>query len=159
MALAVREERYERLLDYGRESRHEERKHGKAAVGLNWEARRRHLERAGEPVQEQQAAGTQKRKTAVQRRILAKEKRQAVVARFRMPLLGLLGTALAAVLAVMALMGYIELTRLSSETVSLKNQLKTLQTENISLNAEYERMFDLASVKEAAEAVASSGLL
>ena len=73
-----------------------------------------------------------------------------------MPLLGLLGTALAAILAVMALMGYIELTRLSSETVSLKNQLQTLQTENVNLNAEYERMFDLASVKEAAEAAGMS---
>ena len=65
MALAVREERYEQLLDYGRQSRHEERKHSGPVLGLNWEARRRHLERAGEPVEEPRAAGTQKRKTAV----------------------------------------------------------------------------------------------
>ena len=134
MALAARKEQYEQLREYARE-------HWRGAVqpnrGLKWEVRRRDLERAGESEEER----AQKRKTAAQRRVAAREKRRA---------------ALAAVLAVMVLMGHIELTRLSSETVSLKNQLSTLQTEHTSLAARYERTFDLASVKEAAQAAGMS---
>ena len=149
MALAARKEQYEQLREYARE-------HWRGAAqpnrGLKWEVRRRDLERAGESEEER----AQKRKTAAQRRVAAREKRRAALARLRLPFLGVVGTALAVVLAVMVLMGHIELTRLSSETVSLKNQLSTLQTEHTSLAARYERTFDLASVKEAAQAAGMS---
>ena len=62
-------------------------------------------------------------------------------------------TAVAA-LAVLVLMSYIQLTALSAETVSLKKQLSALETEN--LTAQYERMFDRNTVKEAAEAAGMS---
>ena len=48
------------------------------------------------------------------------------------------------------------LTRLSSETVDLQTQLQELETENVNLTAQYQRMFDMASVKEAAEAAGMS---
>ena len=54
-------------------------------------------------------------------------------------------------LAVMVLMSYIQLTVLSGQTVALKNELSQLQTQNVSLTTQYERMFDLATVKAAAE--------
>ena len=73
-------------------------------------------------------------------------------ARIRTPLLGMFAAILGGCMAVLVLMGYIELTRLSAETVTLKNQLEVLRSENVVLSAKYDRMFDLASVKEAAEA-------
>ena len=45
---------------------------------------------------------------------------------------------------------------LSAETVSLKKQLSALETENVTLTAQYERMFDRNTVKEAAEAAGMS---
>ena len=63
-----------------------------------------------------------------------------------------LGTMAVVGMAVLVLMGYIQLTVLSADTVALKNELATLETENLRLTTEYERMFDLATVKEAAEA-------
>ena len=54
--------------------------------------------------------------------------------------------------AMLVLMNYVQLTRLSAETVKLQNQLAELETENVHLTAQYQQMFDMASVKEAAEA-------
>ena len=48
------------------------------------------------------------------------------------------------------------MTRLSSETVKLQTQLQGLETKNVDLTARYQRMFDMASVKEAAEAAGMS---
>ncbi|WP_300413485.1 hypothetical protein [uncultured Oscillibacter sp.] len=59
-------------------------------------------------------------------------------------------------LALLVLMNYVQLTRLSSETVKLQSQLQELETANTDLTARYQRMFDMASVKEAAEAAGMS---
>ena len=67
-----------------------------------------------------------------------------------------LGVGAAIGLAVMVLMGYIQLTIISDEVVSLQNQLEELQTENVTLTAQHEQMFDLATVKEVAEAAGMS---
>ncbi len=56
------------------------------------------------------------------------------------------------VLAVLVLMSYVQLTMLSSEMVKLQSELEELETENVVLTAQYEQMFDMATVKEAAEA-------
>ena len=58
--------------------------------------------------------------------------------------------------AIVVLMGYIQLTIISDEVVSLQNQLEELQTENVTLTAQHEQMFDLATVKEVAEAAGMS---
>ena len=59
-------------------------------------------------------------------------------------------------LALLLLMNYVQLTRLSAETVKLQSQLAELETENTDLTARYQQMFDMASVKEAAEAAGMS---
>lgn len=59
-------------------------------------------------------------------------------------------------LALLVLLNYVQLTRLSSETVELQSQLQELETEQVTLTAQYQRMFDMASVKEAAEAAGMS---
>ena len=68
----------------------------------------------------------------------------------RVSALSVVGFAAAAVLALLVLMSYIQLTALSAETVELKQQLSTLEKENVTLTAQHERMFDLDAVKEAA---------
>ena len=73
-----------------------------------------------------------------------------------MSVLSVLGCAAVLGLAVVLLLGYIQLTVLSSETVELQEQLEALETENVVLTAEYERMFDLTAVREAAEAAGMS---
>lgn len=55
-------------------------------------------------------------------------------------------------LAVMVLMNYIQLTAISSDVVALQSELATLKTEHVTLTAQHEQMFDLDTVKEAAEA-------
>lgn len=55
-------------------------------------------------------------------------------------------------LALLVLLSYVQLTLLSSETVKLRSQLEKLEAENVELTAQYYQMFDMASVKEAAEA-------
>ena len=61
------------------------------------------------------------------------------------------GFGAVAVLAVMVLLSYVQLTALSAQTVSLQNELAQLEEENVVLTAQYERMFDLNTIKEAAE--------
>jgi len=62
------------------------------------------------------------------------------------------GFAAVAVMAVMVLMSYVQLTQLSTDVVRLKNQLAALETENVTLTAEYQQMYDLSAVKEVAAA-------
>ncbi len=59
-------------------------------------------------------------------------------------------------LALLVLMSYVQLTMLSADTVKLQSQLEELESENAALTAQYQRMFDMASVKEAAEAAGMS---
>lgn len=66
--------------------------------------------------------------------------------------LAVVGAAAAAVLAILLLMSYIRLTVLASDTVELRSELEVLEKENVVLTTQYERMFDLATVREAAEA-------
>ena len=73
-----------------------------------------------------------------------------------MSVLSVLGFGAVAALAVLVLMSYIQLTALSADMVSLQSQLSQLQTENVNLTAQHEQMFDLDTVKEAAEAAGMS---
>ena len=67
-----------------------------------------------------------------------------------------LGFGAVAALAVLVLLSYVQLTALSAETVSLQNELAQLEEENVILTAQYERMFDLNTIKEAAESAGMS---
>ena len=115
---------------------------GSLAYDLDWAVRERELIHAGEPPRRQE-----KERARVHER-----PRVQVREREHVSPLTVLGTMAVIGMAVLVLMGYIQLTVLSADTVALKNELATLETENLRLTTEYEKMFDLATVKEAAEA-------
>lgn len=71
-------------------------------------------------------------------------------------LFSVFGSILVMGMAVLVLVGHIQLTVLSSDTVALKEELEELESQNVILTAQYERMFDLTTVQEAAEAAGMS---
>jgi len=119
---------------------------GSLARDLNWELRERQLEHAGEaPRHPIETAPRIRTRTYVDPAILVRE-RQGVSA------LAVIGVAAVVILAVLVLLSYIRLTVIAADTVSLKTELAELQTRNVTLTAQYEQMFDLATVKDAAAA-------
>ena len=120
---------------------------GNLAHDLDWEIRERELRHAGELPRPKAAPQTQTRRAAKAKA----ETRVEVRERQGVAYSTVVGCAVALGMAIMVLLSYIQLTALSSETVRLKNDLSQLQTQNVSLTTQYERMFDLSTVKEAAE--------
>ena len=126
--------------------------YGDLAYDLDREVRERALRHAGEAPRHQTAVeAVPKAKPRVRSLSKAQERQRQKVS-----VLSVLGVGAAIGLAVMVLMGYIQLTIISDEVVSLQNQLEELQTENVTLTAQHEQMFDLATVKEVAEAAGMS---
>lgn len=121
---------------------------GSLAYDLDWAVRERELQHAGEAPRRQEAA-KEKAKVHTSARVQVRERQQV-------SLFSVAGITAVIGLAVLVLMSYIQLTVLSADTVALKSQLSALETENVTLTAEYEQMFDLATVKEAAEAAGMS---
>lgn len=119
---------------------------GSLAHDLDWAVRERELRHAGEAPRYQE-----KETVREQPKIHAAPKVQ-VRERQQVSLFSVLGFSAVIGMAVLVLMSYIQLTALAADTVALKNQLATLETEHVSLTAQYEQMFDLATVREAAEA-------
>jgi cell division protein FtsB len=115
---------------------------GSLARDLDWELRERELRHAGEMPRRQQREA-QKVHAAPKVRVRQRQ---------RVSLFTLVGFSAVIALSVLVLLGYAQLTVLSSQTVALKNELSTLETENVTLTAQYEQMFDLGTVREAAEA-------
>ena len=134
MASAVQELRYQSRYSVN----------GSLALDLDYELRERELRHAGETPRRQEAVKEQPR--------VRKEVQEQVRPRQRVSVLTAVGFFAVVGLALMVLMSYIQLMELSAETVQLKQQLVALEAENVSLTAEYEQMFDRATVKEAAEA-------
>ena len=124
--------------------------YGDLAYDLDREVRERALRHAGEAPRHQTAV-----EAVPKPRVRSLSKAQ-VRQRQKVSVLSVLGMGAAIGLAVMVLMGYIQLTIISDEVVSLQNQLEELQTENVTLTAQHEQMFDLATVKEVAEAAGMS---
>lgn len=138
MASAARDLRY-------RNGRRSVSVDGNLARSLDFEVRERELRHAGEvPRRRERAQETPKVHSA--------PKVQLREAQHVSPL-AVAGALAAAVLAVLVLMNYIQLTMLSSDMVELRGELKVLEKENVVLTTQYEQMFDLATVKAAAEAV------
>ena len=128
MASAAREYRY---------AHREFSTNGSLARDLDWAVRERELEHAGEvPRHERTQAAP---KVYHKEQVLVRE-RQAI------PVLSVLGVT------VMLLLSYVQLTTLAADTVALKSELTVLQAENVSLTAQHEQMFDMATVKEVAAA-------
>jgi hypothetical protein len=55
-------------------------------------------------------------------------------------------------MVVVVLMSYAQLTSISADVVSMQKELKTLDAEHVALLTQYERTFDLETVKAAAVA-------
>ena len=126
--------------------------YGDLAYDLDREVRERALRHAGEAPRHQTAVEAVPKAKPRVRSLSKAQVRQ----RQKVSVLSALGVGAAIGLAVMVLMGYIQLTIISDEVVSLQNQLEELQTENVTLTAQHEQMFDLATVKEVAEAAGMS---
>ena len=114
--------------------------YGDLAYDLDREVRERALRHAGEAPRHQTAVEAVPKAKPRVRSLSKAQVRQ----RQKVSVLSVLGVGAAIGLAVMVLMGYIQLTIISDEVVSLQNQLEELQ------------MFDLATVKEVAEAAGMS---
>ena len=123
-----------------RTPRHQGRRpvNGRLAYDLGWEVRQQALEQAGKAV---------KAPPKVHAAPAVRVRERQYVSR-----LAVTGVAGVIVLALLVLASYVQLTMLSAETVKLHEQLTELETDHTILTAEYEQMFDMASVKEAAEA-------
>ena len=112
--------------------------YGDLAYDLDREVRERALRHAGEAPRHQTAVEAVPKAKPRVRSLSKAQVRQ----RQKVSVLSVLGVGAAIGLAVMVLMGYIQLTE--------------LQTENVTLTAQHEQMFDLATVKEVAEAAGMS---
>ncbi|WP_300605242.1 hypothetical protein [uncultured Oscillibacter sp.] len=134
MASAARDMRY----------RGKQAVHGSLAYDLDYAVRERALRHAGEAPKAREKA-----KVYEAPRVLLRA-RQVVSP------LAVLSVAAIMGLALLVLMSYVQLTMLSADTVKLQSQLEELESENAALTAQYQRMFDMASVKEAAEAAGMS---
>ena len=138
MASAARDLRYQN--NYGVD--------GSLARDLDWAVREREQRHAGEAPrhQEQTLVREQPREqTQTRTHVRVRERQQVSVG-------AVAGFAAVIGMMVLVLLSYVQLTVLAADTVALKNQLNTLQTDHAALSAEYEQMFDLATVREAAEA-------
>lgn len=120
---------------------------GNLARDLDWAVRERELEHAGKAPRHEETQAAPK----IQRRETA-----LVRERQRVSALSVMGVAAVISVAVLLLLSYVQLTTLAADTVALKSQLTILQAENVSLTAQHEQMFDMATVKEVASAAGMS---
>lgn len=130
MAAAARDTRY----------RGKQAVNGSLAYDLDYAARERDLRRAGRAPKAREKARVYEAPRVLLR------------ARQYVSPLAVLSVSAIMGLALLLLMNYVQLTGLSAETVKLQSQLAELETEHVHLTAQYQQMFDMASVKEAAEA-------
>ena len=61
------------------------------------------------------------------------------------------GIAVLVSLVIVLMLGYVRLTKITASVSSIKNQISQMETEHVSLLTEYERTYDLATVKKVAE--------
>lgn len=117
---------------------------GNLARSLDFEVRERELRHAGEAPRHREAARERPQVRSLSKVRLREAQHVAPLA--------VVGAAAAAALAVLLLLSYIQLTVLSSDMVELRGELKALEKENVVLTTQYEQIYDLATVKAAAEA-------
>ena len=115
--------------------------YGSLAYNLDTLARERQLEEAGEMPE---------RSGAPQPKAQPRRHPQAQAKTRPSPLL-VGGIVLVCALVMVLLLGYVQLTVVSNHVVTIKDQLATLEEEHVSLVTEYEKTFDLATIKAAAE--------
>ena len=115
--------------------------YGSLAYDLDAIVRERQLEEAGTMPERHPQIPAQP-KTRTQTHAKAKTRPSSLV-------LGGVVTLCALVLVLM--LGYVQLTKVSNHVSSIKNEISVLTDEHVSLLTEYEKTFDLATVKAVAE--------
>ena len=121
--------------------------YGSLAYDLDALVRERQLEEAGKLPPKQQPA--------VQEKPLPRRRPQARAAARPSPLVAG-GVAVLLAMVVVLMLGYVTLTDVSGSVSSIKRQISDLDEQHIALLTEYEKTFDLATVKAAAEAAGMS---
>lgn len=122
--------------------------YGNLAYDLDALVRERNLDEAGTVAERERQA--QARPKPQRRTAAAPQPRTAVS-----PVL-LLGIGLLAVMVMLLIGSYMQMTTISANVSQLKNELAVLDDEHVALLTKYEQTFDLATVKEAAEAAGMS---
>lgn len=107
--------------------------YGNLAYDLDTLASQRQLEEAARPERQSQP-------------------QQAARPRQRVSPLALCAVGALAAMAVVLVMGYIQLTAVTGSISDLQEQVSQLEDQRVSLVMDYERTFDMAKIKEAAEA-------
>lgn len=124
---------------------------GNLARKLDSRELERRLEKSGQLDFDQQYRRRKETEAELRARQRAKAK-AAVRPALRISPMAVLGFASVAVLTVGLLLCYIQMSAISRSITSMKSQISQLEVDQISLMARYEQSFDLASVKETAEA-------
>ncbi len=116
--------------------------YGNLAYDLERELRERELSHAGEVRRE---ASRPKAREAAAPKAAARQRQKVSV-------LSVLGFMAVGAMAVLVLLSNVTLTTLSADVAELKNQLSALDTDHVTLSTQYQQIYDLSSVKAAAEA-------
>ena len=123
--------------------------YGSLAYDLDALAREKQLDGAGK-LPQKKVRPAQPEVQPVQRR------QSAARAAVRPSPVLLLGTVLVVGMVIALMLCYVKLTGISDNVSSIKREISALEEEHIALLTEYERTFDLAAVKAAAEAAGMS---
>ena len=123
--------------------------YGSLAYDLDALARERQLDDAGRLPERKQRPAQPEIQTAQRRRPAAR-------AAVRPSPVVVLGTLVIAGMVIALMLCYVKLTGISDNVSSIKREISALEEQHIALLTEYERTFDLAAVKAAAEAVGMS---
>ena len=123
--------------------------YGNLAYDLDALVRERALEEAGRMEPERQPRR--------QAEVVQQPRRQAAVQpKTRVSPLLAGSIAVLAAMVIVLLMGYVQLTEISTSVAEKKTEMDQLNTEHVALLTKYEQTFEMASVKEAAEAAGMS---
>lgn len=123
--------------------------YGSLAYDLDALAREKQLDEAGKL--------PQKKVRPVQPEVQPVQRRQtAARAAVRPSPVLLLGTVLVVGMVIALMLCYVKLTGISDNVSSIKREISALEEEHVALLTAYERTFDLATVKAAAEAAGMS---
>ncbi len=123
--------------------------YGSLAYDLDALAREKQLDEAGK-LPQKKVRPAQPEVQPVQRR------QSAARAAVRPSPVLLLGTVLVVGMVIALMLCYVKLTGISDNVSSIKREISTLEEEHVALLTAYERTFDLATVKAAAEAAGMS---
>lgn len=123
--------------------------YGSLAYDLDALAREKQLDEAGKL--------PQKKVRPVQPEVQPVQRRQSAArAAVRPSPVLLLGTVLVVGMVIVLMLCYVKLTGISDNVSSIKREISALEEEHVALLTAYERTFDLATVKAAAEAAGMS---